>query len=651
MTLSVTEDIKKIIIKSIAELYPEIEIPTEIIVEHPDNLRHGDYATNAAMALAKPLKRNPFDIANELSYKINDILTFLANGDEVTVLSKLNLRVEVLKPGFINFVIGNRGVHYLLESLQQENSSYGLAVGESKLRVTLEHSNVNPNKAAHVGHLRNACLGQFVERSLEFVGHDVEVQYYANNVGVQVVTSYMATIYIKDKLPQNYRKMDHYFWDIYSEMEQKISESEELQKERQDLLKLIDDPTTNEFKEVMRLGDKILKAQLDTFQELGMDYDLVVNEGNILEMRLWEKVFEQLKENANVYFAEDGPSKGCWLVRVSANKEYAVEAGDSEHEKDKIIVRSNGVPTYTGKDIAYHQWKFGLAPIDFYYKKLEWGTQEKELWATSSDPGDRKTDRFSNAELVVDVIDVKQTYAIDVVKQSLKFLGYEKEAENMHHVNYGHVYLTPKSASQLGIDTSDGKDRYAMSGRKGWGIKIDDLVQMVDERLIAEFGHFPALKDVRNAAIKFEMLKHNTFQDMDFDIEKALSIKGFSGPYLQYTHARCKSILEKADIEIGKEFDMDFIELEIGESEKNLARVIYRFPEVIQIATKTYSPNLLCTFLYEVGQMYNIIYNDVSILNEQNDKKRAFLLFLTFLTAKVISDGLYFLGINSPDKI
>lgn len=405
------------------------------------------------------------------------------------------------------------------------------------------------------------------------------------------------------------------------------------------------------------LSKKILNDNLLTFSDLDIDYDLIVYESSIKDMLMWEKTFEVLKKNENVYLAVEGVSKGCWLVKMPKMGTGSV-TGASEPlniEEDKIIVRSNGIPTYTGKDIAYHMWKYGLLPVDFNYTKVLTKYQVKDLYETAVQ-GDSKTS-FSNSDIVMDVIDVRQTYALSAVKNTLEYLGYKTQSDNFVHINYGHVYLSHNTAIKLGYRGEEEDDKQiAMSGRKGVGVKIDDFIEMVEESLRGSFGDFPNVKDVRNAVIKFDILRYDTFQDIIFDVDTALNLKGFTGPYIQYTHARANSVLEKAGYITAVPENLDYslekyTGLEINQSALEVLKVIYKFPEVVMQSAKQYAPNLMCVYLYELCQKFNSFYNDSPILNAETLDIKDFRLFLTVASKQVIKNGLYLLGITAVDRM
>jgi len=650
-------------IKSILEQYirkavkQKYDVEMEKVhLEHPENEKWGDYATNVAMELAKVVKHNPLEIAKSICYEIGGYELSIT---EIDKKFKIFESVDFAPPGFINFKLSKEWLYSVLYLVLADPDDYGSSDLGNKKRIALEHSNVNPNKAAHIGHLRNACLGQFIERVYEFLGYHVEVQYYTNDLGIQVATSSMGIEKIRDVKPSSYKKYDHYAWDVYSRMESLINENTDLKKERESVMVKLEGSSSSEALKQKELAQKILVEQLKTFRNLGVDYDVIVYESDIIALKMWEKAFEKLKRNENVYYATEGKSAGCWLVRVSdsaGDKTTAKDLkGENEIEEDKIIVRANGVPTYTGKDIAYHMWKFGLIGIDFGYKKADFGTQEKDLWLTTSKGDGQKNVSFSGVDVVLDVIGGEQTYAMEVVKKSLAFLGFKEESQNMTHVNYGFVYISPNTAQKLGIDTSDGKEKYGMSGRKGWGIKIDDFIDMVDEKLMVQHGEFEALRDVRTGAVKFEMLKFNTFQDVIFDLDSALNVKGFSGPYIQYTYARTNSVLEKTNWMFDKSligYNLDLLSgSNLNPKEISVLRCLYKFPEIVTRSALEFAPNILCNYLYDLCQRFNTFYNELSILNAPNEFSKESRLMLTSSINRVLNKGLFLLGITAPRKM
>lgn len=619
---------------------------TEVGVEHPQNSAWGDYSSNVALVQSKALGKSPMVLAKELVAGLKDEFP-----------SGIFSAIQVAGPGFINFSLSKQFYLDNMIKILQEQDEFGKADLGKGSRVALEHSNVNPNKAAHIGHLRNAVIGQFLERAYEFLGYDVIVQYYANDLGVQVSTSLLGVKKLGNNLNRAiYDKFDHYMWDVYAKISQMLEKDEELKKELEVLMEKLDARDSVVSKDQKELSEKVLKDNIASFAALDIDYDLIVYESTIKDMHMWEIAFSELKDNKNVYKAQEGNSAGCWLVKmgdVEGIRSSNSKVTQHVMEEDKIIVRSNGIPTYTGKDIAYHMWKFGLLGIDFTYRVSALGAQDKLLYETTTQ-GEIYSE-FSNNSLVLDVIDVRQTYAIDAVRNSLKHLGYKKQAESLKHINYGHVYLSNATAASLGYSVSVGEPQIAMSGRKGVGIKIDDFIEMVDKSLKDAHGDFPNSEYIRNSAIKFDILRYDTFQDVVFDISNALSIKGFTGPYIEYTHARTVSLLEKSGYVIQKDLlgypDGSSEGLELGDSAVAVLRTLYRFPEVIQEAAKNYAPNTMCVYLYDLCQKFNSFYNDSPIINAGTSELREFRLLLTAATKQVIKTGLYLLGITAVARM
>lgn len=638
------QTIKELVASGVKDEFGVVIDAQQVEVESPANEAWGDYSTNIAMTLAKTLKQSPMIIANTICYRVNKSSpTFTYKGKPTQIFED----VAAVSPGFINFRFSREWLLNVLNQVISLGSRYGsVNLGNGKV-VALEHSNVNPNKAPHIGHLRNAVIGEFIEQVYEFLGYNVQVQYYSNDIGVQVATSYLGTLKCKDIKQANYDRIDYYAWDVYAEISELLATNQALKTELEHILIQVEDPTTVVAREVAQLADLILTAQLETFSRLLITYDVIVHERDILYLKMWDECFSLLKENPNVYLATQGKSEGCWLIR------FANTSNSEDYEQDKIIVRSNGVPTYTGKDIAYHMWKFGLLNKDFSYKLLNTSTQDKPLWETTITPS-RENISFSNADIVIDVIDQKQTYAIGVVKQALSFLGYDNHAQHMHHVNYGFVYLSSSTAKLLGVPIDDTKEQYAMSGRKGVGIKVLDLIEIVDTKVAELFGSFSNAKEVTRGAVKFEFLKYNTYNDIVFDLDSSLNIKGFSGPYLQYTHARAASLLAKSTIQLSQgllEGILDSVPFDISDLEWSILRHITKFDDVIVRSACDFSPNMLCEYLFKLAKLFNTFYNDMPVLNANPSELRDFRLFITQSTKIVLNTGLSLLGIASPEKL
>ncbi len=658
--LSVIPSIQDLISAGLKDVYALEVAPADIFVESPENEMWGDYSSNIAMVLAKSLKQSPLDIAKNLSYRVEELSYSCIDPEFQVAFFEV---VAFAQPGFINFKLSQAWLLRLLKRVIVNKDAYGSCNFGNNKHVALEHSNVNPNKAPHIGHLRNAVIGDFIKNIYEFLGYNVNVQYYSNDVGVQVATSYLGSKVLNEIKRSEYPRVDYYAWDIYSDISEQLLTNNDLKLRLGEILEVLEDPNNQVSKDVALFADEILVAQLRTFTGLDITYDIVIHERDIVYLKMWEETFEILKKNPNVYFATEGKSKGCWLIKTKPDSladETSVPT-DSDHEVDKIIVRANGVPTYTGKDIAYHMWKFGLLSKDFNYKLFPETVQLSELWETSSESvklPESHNITYSKADIVIDVIDQKQTYAINTVKESLKFLGFKAQSDNMFHINYGFVYLSPATAEFLGLKIDATKDQYTMSGRKGVGIKILDFTHLIDEKVAKEFGEFAASIAIRNGAIKFEFLKYNTFNDIVFDLATALNIKGFSGPYVQYTHARASTLISKAGIDLSEDlYDLSLSDLGILQLsdalilETTILRHLALFDEVVKRSAEEFAPSILCEYLFKLSKLFNNFYNDVPVLTSQPLQLRDFRLFITYGVKIVLHNGLSILGIKATEKV
>ena len=407
-------------------------------------------------------------------------------------------------------------------------------------------------------------------------------------------------------------------------------ESEEgLKKEKEEIQVKIAAQDTSEAKRAEELTLAILRETLGVLAELNISYDLIVRESDILKGKLWEKTFDLLKTKPAFYRSTEGEKRDCWLIKMP-------------NADDKIIVRSNGVPTYTGNDIANHLWKFGILD-DFHYEKIDWKTQAEPLYMTVSEGGEARRD-FTNADTIVNVIDQTQTYPQESVMESLRVLGFVKEASHYHHVNYGFVYLSRATAEKLGMPIEEGATQVKISGRKGTTVSIQAFLEKMEGALREKYGDYESIHAVRNGAIKFELLKYDTYQDIVFDLDAALDIHGMSGPYVQYAATRAKSILAKAKSIPDQQKSGTG---PVPESEKRLLRMLSRFPEVTLRTLQDFAPHYLCLYLFELSQLWNSFYNENRIIGSEREAER---LLLTKSIAHVLENGLRLLGISSPEK-
>lgn len=594
----------------------EADIPVggnDIKLEHPALGEHGDFATNFALTFAKKIRKPPMEIATSIARNIS---------------SPLIAKAEAAAPGFINLWLSDAVLRDELKRIITAGKRYG-APQKRNQRVLVEHTQINPNKEPHIGHLRNACIGDALMKLYHFAEYDAKALYYHNDVGQQIASILLAEkkAFIK---PADFKTTIAWASAAYADIEKRMEENESLKNDKEKIQLRIAEQKTPEAKRAETLTLEILHETLDVLAKLNVSYDLIVRESDILKGKLWKKTFELLKTKPAFYKVTEGERKDCWVIKMPS-------------AEDKIIVRSNGVPTYTGNDIANHLWKFGVLP-DFRYEKLDWKTQAAALYMTTSEDGEARHD-FTRADAIVNVIDQTQTYPQDSVLESLRVLGFTKEAEHYHHVNYGFVYLSRKTAEKFGMPIEEGATQIKISGRKGTTISIEMFLKKMEGVLREKYGEFESIAAVRNGAIKFELLKYNTYQDIVFDLDAAQDIHGMSGPYVQYASTRAKSILAKAGaITEVKKTATD----PLPENEKTILRMLYRFPEVVAETLHDFAPHYLCLYLFELSQLWNSFYNENRIIGSERETER---LTLVRSIAQVLENGLGLLGIEAPKKM
>src|SRR5664279_3500355 len=434
-----------------------------VAVEQPRQSDFGEMAVPAAFQLAKQLRQAPRKIAAELAAEIGPIEGVAA--------------VEVAGNGYVNIRLDRGACGAAL--LRGESGEAGIA-GE---KVIVEHTNINPNKAAHIGHLRNATLGDTFVRMLRARGQRVEVQNYIDNTGVQVADVVAGFHYLENKTPEDVKALladpsvpfDYYCWDLYARTSTYYKDHPESLPWRGATLHAIEAGAGDVAELAHVVADAVVEKHLATMLRLGVEYDVLPRESEILHLQFWASAFELLKERKAIYFETEGKNAGCYVMPGLS-------------EEGKVIVRSDGTVTYVGKDIAYQLWKFGLLGKDFYYRALQTYADGRVLWVTTDEPN-ASGQQFGHGTRVFNVIDARQSYLQDVVVAGLRALGYNGQADQSIHFNYEMVALSPRCCADLGISLSeeDRKRPYVeVSGRKGMGVKADDLMDSLISKALEE---------------------------------------------------------------------------------------------------------------------------------------------------------------------
>jgi len=626
-----------------------------IVLQAPPRLAMGDLATPLCLELAKALKRKPREIAETM-----------VNG---LALPMFVQSVTIEGAGYLNFRF-DRGAFTAAHI--RNVMAPGTATGQ---RVIVEHTNINPNKAAHIGHLRNAVLGDTYVRCMKWLGHRVETQNYIDDTGVQVADVVVAFQHLEPKSLAEVRAMiddpavrfDYYCWDVYSKMAAYYAANPDAQQWRRDTLHAIEKHEGDTFEFASTIARAIVKRHIATMLRLGITYDLLPKESDIIALHFWDRAFELLKASGAVVQETEGKHKDCWVMKLDESAEF-----EGMNEPDKILVRSNGTVTYTGKDIAYQLWKFGLLDRTFNFRKFSTYDDGHILWETTSGDGDSSAPRFGGAQKVVNVIDVRQSYLQKVVKEGVRQLGHVREAENSIHYSYEMVALTPATAKALGIEVSDDdskKPYIEMSGRKGLGVKADDLIDALQSKAaesVREGSKREGLTDdevsqlgreIAVAALRYFMLKYGRNKVIAFDFNEALTFEGDSGPYLQYSTVRVENIFRKmAERGVESKLDdasLDALTLNEGLTDEmwELVRLSAELPAAIRRATDALELSIITHDLFVLAQKFNSFYHKYPILNEKDPAERQRRAVCAEVFRQTMRSTLALLGIPVPDRM
>jgi arginyl-tRNA synthetase len=627
------------------------ELP--VTVEQPRDPRFGEIAVPVAFQLARQLRKPPKVIGSEIASGMGAI-------EGVGAL-------EVAGNGYINVHLDRAAYG---DSLVRGGETVAEAARAAKIIV--EHTNINPNKAAHIGHLRNAVLGDTFVRMLRARGQNVEVQNYIDNTGVQVADVVVGFHFLEHKTAADVQRIaadpnqrfDYVCWDLYARVGSHYTGNPEALAWRAQTLHAIE-AGRGELAELAHVvADAIVERHLATMLRLGIEYDVLPRESEILHLQFWATAFELLKARKAIYLETEGKNAGCWVMPGAAF------SGDSENEDSKVIVRSNGTVTYVGKDIAYQLWKFGLLGKDFYYRPLMVYPEGHQLWVSTDRPEPAvQAPSFGHGTRVYNVIDSRQSYLQDVVAAGLRQLGFEEQAANSIHFAYEMVALSPRSCAALGIQLSeeDRKRSYVeMSGRKGLGVKADDLVdQLISEALGEVQSRHPEdtpekQREIASAiavgALRYFLLKYTRNAVIAFDFQEALSFEGETGPFVQYSAVRARNIWRKLEErgesvpDFKRELSRETLARELAyEDYWQLALAASKADSAIERAVVSGEPAHIAKYAFNLAQAFNTFYHVHPVITEENRERKVFLLWLTGYVREQLERTLAVLGIPVPD--
>jgi len=689
----------------------------ELSFQYPPRLELGDLALTAPFDLARTLRRKPREIAERLAAE-------LARAPGVR-------RTEVAGGGYVNLFLDRaafaRELHAALRGAALPVRLPG--------HVIVEHTSINPNKSAHIGHLRNATLGDTFMRVLRHRGREVGIQNYIDDTGVQVADVVVGFLHMEKKgLAEVERiggKFDDYCWDLYARVGDFYAQDPARRRLQAETLHAIETGGNEIARLAAHVAARIVDCHLATMERLAIRYDLLARESDILRLRFWERAFELLKQAGALRLETEGKNAGCWVLTMSDDSSAVgapagatsapperdslprgrkiddesprgrgSSAGEARRssDEDKIIVRSNGTVTYTGKDIAYQLWKLGKLDRDFRYRRHRVYPDGHVLWTTTSGAGFTPAERggvlggaplappgsmttsegepsapvFGHATAVYNVIDVGQSYPQRVVKAGVAALAGPEAAAASHHLAYEKVVLSPATARALGYAVGD-EASVRVSGRKGLGVKANDLIDALVAKAKTEIdARDPerdapekegAAKAVAVGALRYFLLKFGRTKIITFDMEEALAFTGETGPYIQNSVVRARNIFAKLEAEghrpdelaaRGAQPDLEaMLEGAEGDEAWSLLVLMARSDEVAEQAVKAEEVSLVAKHAFAVAQAFHGYYQNprYSVLHAESEDRRAFRAMLVdaFLRQMEVLTAL--LGIPIPDKM
>ncbi|HWJ49262.1 MAG TPA: arginine--tRNA ligase [Candidatus Udaeobacter sp.] len=643
--------------------HPGVSLPA-VVIEQPPKVELGDFAI-PLFPFAKPLRSAPLKIAEAIRSEIGPVEGIA--------------ELQVGPPGYLNAKIDRAWMAAVL--CANHNPPADALAG----KVLVEHSSINPNKAAHIGHLRNAVLGDTFVRLLRYAGREVDIQNYIDNTGVQVADVVVGFTHIEKKSRAEIEtlsrqpRFDYYCWDLYARVSQWYEADKQNKQVRLQTLHAIEDPGSEIATIAELISTSVLRRHLETMDRLDIEYDFLPRESEILHLHFWNAAFAKLKEASVLTFEDGGKNKGCWVMRRAGTlKANLTTEGTGNTEEDeiteedqKVIVRSNGTVGYVGKDIAYHMWKFGLLGLDFGYRRFYRYPNEHDCWISTTD-GEKDHPHFGDVAEIYNVIDARQSEAQNTVIEALRGLGHGEAADHYTHFSYEMVALTPRCAAELGYALSEedkARSYIEVSGRKGFGVKADDLLDQliasakkeVDSRhpQLSEPERLGIATQIAIGALRYFMLKFTKQSVIAFDFKEALSFEGETGPYAQYAVVRATSIFRKAGADVDTFCNVAAATLSVDELAKYLSDgtgneiwelwlAASKTSSVIAQCIATTEPAYLAKHVFQLAQLFNTFYHRYPILIEPDEKRKQFLLATVAVVRRELIRALSVMGITVP---
>ena len=641
--------------------YPGASLP-RVVIEQPPKVELGDFAI-PLFPFAKPLRTAPLKIAEAIRTEIGPIEGIA--------------EMQVAPPGYLNVRVDRAWMAAALAA--DHNPVSDKSVG----KILVEHTSINPNKAAHIGHLRNAILGDTFVRLLRFAVREVDVQNYIDNTGVQVADVVVGFTHIEKKSRAEIEalahqpRFDYYCWDLYARVSHWYEQDKEHLQARRETLHAIEDASSDTAAIAELISTAVLRRHLETMDRLDIEYDFLPRESEILHLHFWDAAFTKLKEAGVLTFESEGKNKGCWVMRragtisTAEDTESTQEPDTISEDDQKVIVRSNGTVGYVGKDIAYHMWKFGLLGRDFGYRKFYRYPNRHDCWISATE-GEKNHPHFGDVAEIYNVIDARQSEAQNTVIEALRGLGHNEAADHYTHFSYEMVALTPRCAAELGYTLSEEdktRSYIEVSGRKGFGVKADDLLdQLIVSAKNEVDSRHPQLTDTERlsiatqiaiGALRYFMLKFTKQSVIAFDFKEALSFEGETGPYAQYAVVRAASIFKKAGIDADafckhvsdSLSSADLAQFLTGEAANEIWELwlaASKTSYIIDQCISTTEPAHLAKHAFQLGQLFNTFYHRYPILSEPDEKRKQFLLATVAVVRRELIRTLEVMGITAP---
>jgi arginyl-tRNA synthetase len=681
--LQLQENLRKRVKRAAAEFF-QVELE-QIAAEVPPRTELGDLAFPIAFELAKQIKQQTGEKQNprQIAERLKEVLE---NHESVA-------RVEVAGAGYLN-VFFDRAKFLSEFATAEALPKFALSTGETGSKSLVEHTSINPNKAAHIGHVRNSVLGDTFVRILRAKGEIVEVQNYIDNTGVQVADVVVGFAHLEkmnleaikqldSELKEQGISFDYFCWDLYTRVGQFYKESEENLKLRSSTLHELEKGAGEIYELADYVATRNVECILDTMERLSIRYDLLPRESEILHLHFWQTAFEKMQALNVIRKETTGKNAGCWVMPFG---EYT---GTDEHDADKILVKSNGTVTYTGKDIAYQMWKLGLLGLDFYYKLFRTYADGKQVWVTTPESPDASQSLkaafvpdFGGGHTAYNVIDSRQSYPQEIVKKGVAAISPERGERSSVHLSYEMVALSPAAAEELGFELSqEDKTRpfIEMAGRKGLGVKADDLIDRLEEKALIEVelrqenlsveerlsdsAKLTVVHQIAVGALRYFLLKFTRNTIIVFDFAEALAFEGETGPYCQYAATRGNRIFEKfgkarkieaeqlIQSDATRQEIADILNGEIGNEIWSLIVLASRLEEIIMISALQNEPAHLAKYTFALAKSFSSFYNRYKIITEENAAKRAVLATAANVTRRSLTAALQILGIEVPERM